>query len=65
MAILALAAVSLGLPVGVARGMGLLLTLVSMANVLKEDGWHRVLPIAHFAVGMTLADGTILTAPAG
>jgi hypothetical protein len=57
--ILALGAVSLGLPVGVARGLGLALTLVSMANVIKESGWNRVLPMVHFAVGMTFADGAI------
>lgn len=63
--IIALGAVSLGLPIGIVRGIGLVLTLVSMANVLKEDGWNRVLPIAHFAVGMTLADGKILSNAAG
>ena len=57
--ILAMAAISLGLPVGVARGLGLLLTLVSMANVIMEKGWNRALPIVHFAMGMTLADGEI------
>jgi hypothetical protein len=57
--ILGLASVSLGLPVGVARGLGLVLTLVSMANVIGEKGWNRALPIVHFALGMTFADGAI------
>ena len=57
--ILALGAVSLGLPVGVARSLGLVLTFVSMANVIKEAGWNRALPIVHFALGMTFADGKI------
>ena len=55
----AMIAVYFGLPVGVARAFGLLLTLVSMGNVIMEKGWHRALPIAHFAVGMVLADGAI------
>jgi hypothetical protein len=58
--ILALGAASLGLPVGLTRGLGLLLTLVSMANVIKESGWNRALPLVHFAIGMTIADGAIL-----
>ena len=57
--ILAMAAISLGLPVGVARAFGLVLTLVSMGNVIMEKGWHRALPISHFALGMVLADGAI------
>ncbi|MGG7565691.1 hypothetical protein ACQ5SO_05950 [Rhodovulum sp. DZ06] len=57
--ILAIGAVSLGLPVGVARAFGLVLTLVSMANVIQERGWNRAFPVIHFAIGMTIADGEI------
>ncbi|MFT6772607.1 MAG: hypothetical protein ACJA1L_000311 [Paracoccaceae bacterium] len=63
--ILALGAVSLGLPIGVARGFGLALTLVSMANVIGERGWNRALPIVHFALGMTFADGAIFSQVGG
>ena len=63
--ICAMLAVWLGLPVGVARAFGLVLTLVSMGNVIMEKGWHRALPISHFALGMVLADGAIFeNAPA-
>lgn len=52
-----IALASLSLQLGIARPMGLVLTLVSMFNVLKETGARRVMPVIHFAFGMALADG--------
>lgn len=51
---------SLSMQLGITRPMGMILTLMSMYNVLKESGKRRIFPVVHFAVGMTLADGAFL-----
>ena len=48
---------SLSMQWGLDRPMGHLLTLVSMANVVLEKGWSRFFPMAHFALGMSIAAG--------